>query len=233
MTSQCAAIFDMDGVLVDTYQAHYRSWVEMAHRRGLRVSEQQFSACFGRTSRECIAEYWGPGRYNDDEVLAMDLEKEADFRRIISSEFPGMPGARELIAALSEAGFVVAVGSSAPRENVEVVLDRLNLRDILRAVVSGSDVHRGKPNPEIFLVAAQRLGVAPVHCAVIEDAPVGLAAARAAGMVCVGFASTGRTRETLGEAQLVVNSLGELTPDVLRHLIERHRQNERSGGHEG
>ncbi len=116
----------------------------------------------------------------------------------------------------------MAVGSSAPRENVAAGIDGLGVRDQFSAVVTGSDVQRGKPDPQIFLAAAQRLGVPPARCVVIEDAPVGVAAAAAAGMACVGLASTGRTRETLGKAQLVVDSLTELSPEVLRQVIERH-----------
>jgi beta-phosphoglucomutase-like phosphatase (HAD superfamily) len=128
----------------------------------------------------------------------------------------------ELVAALHAAGFGVAVGSSAPRENVAPAIDRLGARDCFSAVVTGSDVQHGKPDPQIFLVAAQRLGVPPARCVVIEDAPVGIVAAAAAGMACVGLASTGRTREMLGKAQLVVDALSELSPQVLRQVIERH-----------
>ncbi|MGO9114506.1 MAG: HAD family hydrolase [Thermoguttaceae bacterium] len=222
MAFQFATIFDMDGVLIDSYQAHYRSWVEMAGRRGLQISEQQFKISFGRTSRESMAQFWGPGRFSDEDVKAMDLEKEAGFRRIIAADFPAMRGAAELVAALHKAGFGVAVGSSAPRENVDAAIDRLGARDRFHAIVTGSDVQRGKPDPQIFLTAAQRLGVPPVRCVVIEDAPVGVAAAATADMACVGLASTGRTRESLSKAQVVVDSLTELSPEVLRQVIERH-----------
>ena len=222
MVFPLAAIFDMDGVLIDSYQAHYRSWAEMAERRGLHISQQQFRESFGRTSREAIAQYWGPGRFDDEEVKAMDDEKEAAFRRLINADFPAMPGAAALIAALKEAGFGVSVGSSAPLANADTAIDRLGVRDRLDAVVTGNDVRRGKPDPQIFLLAAERLGVPPARCVVIEDAPVGIAAARAAGMACVGLASTGRTREALAEAQLVVDALTELSPQVLRQVIEGH-----------
>jgi beta-phosphoglucomutase len=222
MTFSFAAIFDMDGVLIDSYRAHYQSWVEMAARRGLSISEQQFKTSFGRTSRESMAQFWGAGRFSDEEVRAMDQEKETAFRRIIAAAFPAMPGAAEIVAALHKAGFGVAVGSSAPRENVDAVIDRLGVRDQLGAAVTGSDVERGKPDPQIFLTAAQRLDVPPARCVVIEDAPVGVAAAAAAGMACVGLASTGRTRESLGKAQLVVDSLTELSPEILRQAIEHH-----------
>jgi beta-phosphoglucomutase len=152
----------------------------------------------------------------------MDLEKESAFRRIIAADFPAMRGATELIAALHAAQFGVAVGSSAPRENVAVAVDQLGVRDRLGAIVTGSDVQRGKPDPQIFLTAAGRLGVPPERCVVIEDAPVGIEAAAAAGMACVGLASTGRTREELRAAQLVVDSLTELSPRALRQVIERH-----------
>jgi beta-phosphoglucomutase len=230
MVFELATIFDMDGVLIDSYQAHYRSWVELAGRRGLTISEPQFKICFGRTSRESMAQFWGAGRFSDEQVRVMDLEKEAAFRRIIAADFPAMPGATELIAALHEADFGVAVGSSAPRENVAVAIDQLGLRDRFDAVVTGSDVQRGKPDPQIFLTAAQRLGVPPARCVVIEDAPVGVAAAAAAGMACVGLASTGRTRETLSRAQLVVAALSELSPAVLRQAIERHAGSEGQAG---
>ena len=222
MSFQFATIFDMDGVLIDSYRAHYQSWVEMARGRGLHISEQQFQESFGCTSRESMAQYWGPGRFSDEDVKVMDQEKEAGFRRIIVADFPAMRGGVKLIAALHQAGFGVAVGSSAPRENVTVAIDQLGVRGRLDAVVTGSDVQRGKPDPQIFLVAARRLGVPPARCVVIEDAPVGVAAAAAAGMACVGLASTGRTREVLSKAQLVVDSLTELSPEVLRQAIERH-----------
>ncbi len=222
MAFDFAAIFDMDGVLIDSFNAHYQSWLEMAGRRGLSISQQQFQASFGSTARHSMAQFWGAGRFSDDDMKAMALEKEADFRRIIAVDFPAMPGAADLIARLHKAGFGVAVGSSAPRENVAPAIERLGVQEWLGAVVTGSDVQHGKPDPQIFLVAAERLGLPPARCVVIEDAPVGITAAAAAGMACVGLASTGRTRTLLHKAQLVVDSLSELSPEVLRQVIERH-----------
>jgi beta-phosphoglucomutase len=152
----------------------------------------------------------------------MDHEKESAYRRIIAADFPAMPGAAELINALHEAGFGVAVGSSAPRENVDAAIHRLGARKGFDTAVCGSDVKQGKPDPQIFLLAAARLGVPPARCVVIEDAPVGITAAAVAGMACVGLASTGRTHEVLREAQFVVDSLRELSPEILRQVIERH-----------
>lgn len=212
-------IFDMDGVLVDTYQAHYRSWLEMAEAEGFCFTEEEFAATFGRTSREIIAHFWGEGRLDDAQIAEMDRRKEAAFRRMIESDFPAMRGVGELLRSLRDAGFRLAVGSSGPPENVAMVLDRLEAKELFDTVVTGEDVTRGKPDPEVFLIAAKRLGIAPSRCAVIEDAPPGIAAANAAGMASVGLASTGRNPEDLCAARIVVRSLPALSPQTLRDLI--------------
>jgi beta-phosphoglucomutase len=219
MDNPIAAIFDMDGVLVDTYHAHFRSWQEMAASEGLQFSEEDFVPTFGRTSREIIAHCWGKDRYDDAQIAELDRRKEAAFRRIIADDFPAMPGAVDLLHALHKAGFRLAVGSSGPPENVQLVVDKLGARDLLGAIVTGADVTRGKPDPQVFLLAAERLDVAPARCAVIEDAPVGVAAAHAAGMASVGLLSTGRAPADLAAAGAVVRTLSEISPFMLRDLI--------------
>ena len=218
-----AVIFDMDGVLVDSYQAHFRSWQRMAAEAGLTLTEAEFAAQFGRTNPEIIAVYWGEDRHRDEEIAAMADRKEKIFREILRARFPAMPGARELLRSLDEAGFALAVGSSGPPENIELVLRRLGARSRFRAVVTAKDVTRGKPDPQVFLIAAKRLGVPPRRCAVVEDAPAGIAAAKAAGMTAVGLASTGRDRESLAAADLVVDSLGRLSPERIGDLIAEDR----------
>jgi len=221
MNGSYAAIFDMDGVLVDTYRAHYRSWLAMAEPEGQSFSEAEFAQTFGRTSREIIATFWGRERLSEAEIAALDARKEAAFRQFIAADFPAMPGAQQLLDSLHQAGFALALGSSGPPENVDLVLDRLGARRLFSTIVTGMDVTRGKPDPQVFLIAAERLRMPPARCAVVEDAPPGVAAARAAGMASVGLTSTGRTRESLAAADLVVGTLGELSAEVLRKLIDR------------
>jgi len=132
-----------------------------------------------------------------------------------------MPGVMELLRALAKAGFGLAIGSSAPPENIEVVLDRLQAHALFDAVVSAADVTRGKPDPQVFLTAAARLRIPPERCVVVEDAALGVEAAKAAGMATVGFISTGRTRESLAAADLVVDRLSDLSPAVFEQLLER------------
>jgi len=222
MSDRLAVIFDMDGVLVDSYQAHFKSWRAVAAEEGLAITEAQFATTFGCTSREIIAALWGEGHYDDEQIAALDDKKEAAFRRIIEADFPAMPGATQLLRSLHDAGFALAVGSSGPPENIELVLDRLEARALFAAVVTGMDVTRGKPDPQVFQIASRRLGVPPARCAVVEDAPPGVAAAKAAGMTSIGFVSTGRTRRQLSDADLTITSLGELSPEIVRELIS-HR----------
>jgi len=211
-------IFDVDGVLVDSYRAHFASWQGLARQHELAVTQPQFAATFGRTSREAIIQLWPDRNLSPAQIAAMDDQKEALFRAELDDHFPAMDGAAELIVSLAEAGFALAVGSSGPPENVELVLRQVDPRSLITARVTGADVTRGKPDPQVFQLAAERLGLPPHACVVIEDAAAGVAAAHAAGMPCIGLVSTGRTRAELQGAELVVDCLRELTPRRIADL---------------
>ena len=215
-------IFDVDGVLVDSYDAHFQSWRDILSESGLELTEEGFARTFGRTSREIIAQFWGDG-VSAAESRAIDDRKEALYRDIVRRSFPAMAGAVELIDALRGAGLALAVGSSAPPENVALSLDGLARRHAFAAVVTGHDVTRGKPDPQVFLLAAQRLGIVPRCCVVIEDAQAGIRAAGAAGMASVALLGTA-TAEKLRDAgaRLTVRSLRELSPALLGELIDEH-----------
>lgn len=219
MNDSLAVIFDMDGVLVDTYDAHFRSWQAVAAEEGQQFTEDDFAPTFGRTSREIIAALWSSGAMSDEEIARIDDRKEALFREIIRESFPAMPGAVELIEELRGAGFKLGVGSSGPPANVEEVLEKLGAKRHFSAIVTGADVTRGKPDPQVFLLAAERLAVPPARCAVVEDAVPGVEAAETAGMTSIGLVSTGRTHEQLAGADLVVDRLDELSSERLRRLI--------------
>jgi beta-phosphoglucomutase len=213
-----AVIFDVDGVLVDSYQAHYEGWVRAGRERGFSITEEQFVKTFGRTSREVIVDTFGMTWLNDEQIKQLDERKEKLYRDIVADSFPEMDGAADLLDALHEAGFALAVGSSGPPPNVDVVLDHLGRRHLFGAIITGIDVTRGKPDPQVFLLGAERLGVLPQHCVVIEDAPAGVAAAKNAGMKSVGFVSTGRFPDELRGADKIIRSLRELSPEILRAL---------------
>jgi len=219
-----AVIFDMDGVLVDSYRAHFESWETLAAEHGIAFPEDHFARTFGRTSRDIIRMTWGGRAIGDAEIQELDARKERLYRAIIARDFPAMDGATELVSALRTDGFRLAVGSSGPPENVDLVLEHLGGRRLFDAVITGMDVERGKPDPQVFLLAANRAGVEPRASVVVEDAPPGIEAASRAGMASVALLSTGRIREEFGSVRpdLIVQSLRELTPARLRMLIEQH-----------
>ncbi len=219
LTESLAVIFDMDGVLVDSYRPHWESWLRMAAEVGRELSEAKFVQTFGRTSREIMAEHWGHKALTDAEIAEFDRRKEALYREIVADNFPAMDGAADLIRSLHAAGFRLAVGSSGPPENVALAIDRLGVASLFQTLVTGADISRGKPDPQVFLIAAERLGVSPAHCAVIEDAPVGIAAANAAGMTSIALLSTGHIGESVTAARRIVTSLRDLSPDGIAQLI--------------
>ncbi len=212
-----AVIFDMDGVLIDSYAAHFAGWKAMYDELGLDYSEQDFAADFGRTSRDILFRRFGDA-LNDARIRELDERKEALFRDSLREQFTAMDGALELIDALAADGFRIGVGSSAPPENIDLCLEKLGRRKQIAAIVTGKDVTRGKPDPQVFLLAAGRLGVDTARCAVVEDAVHGVEAANRAGMKSVALVGTA-TREQLHEAYLIVDSLRELSPQSLRALI--------------
>jgi len=216
-------IFDMDGVLVDSYRAHYESWRRLAHAHGLEITEQQFADTFGMTTREIIRRLW-PRAAGDGEIPRWDAEKEQYYRDILRLDFPEMDGAAELIQALHEAGFAMAIGSSGPAENVQVVMEQLSGAEHIAATVHAHEVSRGKPEPEVFLLAAGKIGVRPTRCAVLEDAVAGLQAARNARMGAVGLTGTAPREKLAAWADVVVDSLRELGPQQLAGLIDANAE---------
>jgi beta-phosphoglucomutase len=183
----------------------------------MEYSESSFAADFGRTSRDILSRRFG-AQLNERRIRQLDERKEALFREALRENFRAMDGAVELINALSADGFRLAVGSSGPPENISLCLEKLGCRDKFAAMVTGQDVTRGKPDPQVFQLAAARQGVAANYCAVVEDAVHGIEAANRAGMTSIALTGTA-SREQFAAADLVVDSLRELAPAVVRKLI--------------
>ncbi len=216
---QFGIIFDLDGVLLDSYQLHFDCWRSMAEEDSIIVTEKEFDSLFGRRGQDIVREIWGPD-LTEEQVVLIHKRKQLFYRESLQRNIPKMDGAVQLIDSLVETGFLLAIGSSAPLENVEISLNGLGRAHSFKAVVTGSEVKRGKPDPQVFLVAAQRLGVEPSNCAVIEDAPAGIEAALAGGMTAIALVGTA-TRDRLNKAHLVVTFLWELTPKRIADLIRR------------
>ena len=185
-----AFIFDMDGTIVDNMAYHSQSWVRFFANRGRAIDEDAFfRATAGRQNHEIFREYIRAD-LTDEEAAQFAHEKEAVYRELYAPHLAPLPGFERLIADARAAGGKLAVATAAPRENVAFTLDGLDLRNRFDAVVGAFEVKRGKPHPDVFLAAAERVGVDPARCIVFEDAPLGVEAARRAGMRAVVLTTT-------------------------------------------
>lgn len=204
---RCLAIFDHDGVLVDSYQLHLNAWIELGRRTGLPFSPEFVHRTFGMTNPMIFHALMGD-RLDAAEVARLGDLKEECYREEARSRVSLMPGVQDLLDRLTDAGVALAIGSSAPRANLELTVEACGLTGRFAAIASLEDISRGKPDPEVFLTAARKAEVEPRRSIVFEDAIVGVQAARAAGMVAVGVATTHPVDPLLeAGADLAVESL--------------------------
>ena len=205
-----AVLWDVDGVIIDSAEQHRLSWQQLAAERGLPFTDERFWASFGRRNSDVIPQLYGITG-SPEELEALAQRKEALYRDLLRVQASALPGARELMAALHAAGYRQALGSSAPEENIRLIVELLDLTSYLGATISGETVAHGKPAPDIFLAGAHALGVAPQRCLVIEDAPAGIAAAHAGGMKCLAVRRAGvADAPGLDQADRVVTTLAEV-----------------------
>jgi beta-phosphoglucomutase family hydrolase len=200
-------IFDLDGVLVDTGWAHRQAWFDLAAREGLPMSEAFFRETFGMQNRS-ILPMMCPG-IAPERLERLSDWKEEHYRELIQHRLRLVEGAEALLKDLKANGFRLAIGSSAPRENLDAFWNPLRLSRYFDARVTKEDVTEGKPSPQTFLKAAEQLGLPPRCCTVVEDAVAGVQAAKAAGMPVVALTTT-RPREELRQANHIVDRLSQL-----------------------
>jgi HAD superfamily hydrolase (TIGR01509 family) len=188
--SQRAFIFDMDGTIVDNMAFHTKSWLAFFERRGHTLdADEFFRATAGRQGHEIMATYLG-NHLTKEESTALDFEKESLYRELYAPHLQAVKGFTDFIARAKSAGVRLAVATAAPTDNIDFTLDGLDLRKQFDAIAGAADVARGKPNPDVFLLAAERAGALPVNSIVFEDAPLGVEAARRAGMRAVVLTTT-------------------------------------------
>ncbi|HNY79496.1 MAG: HAD family phosphatase [Sedimentisphaerales bacterium] len=211
-------IFDMDGVLVDSGWAHRQAWFDLAEAEGLEMSDEFFCKTFGMQN-DTILPMLRPG-ISKPEMDRLSDRKEQRYRELVHSRPKAADGVLALLSDLKADGFRLAIGSSAPRANLDVFWGPLGLADYFQATVTKEQVVEGKPSPETFLKAAGMLSLAPQRCVVVEDALHGVQAARAAGMPVVAVTTT-RSRAELACADRVVDSLAELSAEDFVRLLNR------------
>ncbi len=206
------AIFDMDGVLVDNANYHVRAWLQLGKELGMTFAPKSIRSVFGRRNREILPALT-KNPIPEAEAIRLTEQKEAIYRNLIRGEIRPVPGLIDFLESLRQQGIPAAVATSAPKENLEMTLDGLGLKSYWAAVVIGAEVERSKPAPDIFLLAAKRLGLRPERCVVFEDSNAGLEAARAAGCPSGALATT-HTADELREHQALV-----IVPDFRRVRI--------------
>ena len=213
-----AVIWDMDGVLVDTTEAHFRTWVTSLAEWEIPLDRDQFSGLFGMNNRDTLTALLGRPP-EPEELATIAGRKEYLFRLDADRLVHPMPGAFGLLRALEAAGWSQALASSAPQANIDLLIDKFGIRDRFRAVLSGAELPAGKPDPALFISAAQALGLPPEACVVVEDAPAGVEAARRAGMHCIAVATTHR-RQALTGADLILDGLTQITPGTFSEIFD-------------
>jgi len=216
-----AVIFDMDGVIVDSAPFHFVAWQNTWQRRGVNYTHEEFKRNFGQRSDLQVRCVVG-NRLSQDEVRAIVSEKDLLFREIMKGNIKALPGVVELLRSLKEYGVKLALGSSSPRETVYLVTETLGVKELFDAIVCGPEVRESKPNPLIFLLCAKKIGIEPWRCMVIEDAVVGITAAKRGGMYVLAVTNS-YPRENLMNADIIVNSLKEVTIEGLESFMRmRH-----------
>ena len=216
-----AIIWDMDGVIADTAPYHFKAWQQVFQKKGVSFTEDDFRRNFGQRNDTIIRNVLGE-EISQDETDVITREKEGDYRQRVNQNVKPLPGAIGLLKSLKERGFSLALASSAPVENIQLIIRGLDINNCFQVIVSGREVKEGKPSPQGFLLAAKKLGVSPDNCIVIEDAVAGVAAAKRAGMYCIAVTNT-HPRTRLMEANLVVDTLEEVTVADLEQIPDPSR----------
>ena len=213
--SHYCIIFDMDGVLADTGPIHFESWVNLGREIGIEFTREFFEKIFGQQSSTITRKLVGS---DPDDVLIEKWAnfKEKNYREMVKDKLEPLPGVMKILFDLKSKGFKLAVGSSGPSENVDLLLNSLKIKHYFDVIITAADVKKGKPEPEVFLIVAEALNINPKNCMVFEDAPVGIEAAKRAGMISIALTTT-HNKEQLLEADLVIKDLTEISiKDILR-----------------
>ncbi|MFH0812157.1 MAG: HAD family phosphatase [Candidatus Zixiibacteriota bacterium] len=212
------AIFDWDGVIIDSSRYHEESWEKLAQQENKALPHNYFKKSFGKRNETIIPEVlkWTRG---EEEIQKLSHIKEETYRGIILERgLTPLPGVKAFLEILRQHNVPCAVGSSTPSLNITTALRILRFEHYFQVIIAAEDVTKGKPAPQVFLFAAQKLQLPPGQCVVFEDAHVGIAAARAGGMKVVAVATTNPASE-LTKADLVVHRLDELSIDKLKELF--------------
>src|SRR6266496_4775933 len=214
MNAGRAVLWDMDGTLIDSEDLHWISWRNTLANEGIFITHSQFLSSFGQRNDSILPQWLGAEASPERMERIANAKEELYRRRVRRSGVSPLPGVANWLHRLHQEGWLQAIASAAPRANVDAVLEALSATHIFQAIISAEDVHRGKPDPEVHLTAAARVGVPPEQCIVVEDALAGIEGARRAGMKCIGVSRDSKHLT----ADVIVPCLDLLEPDAFEQL---------------
>lgn len=216
---ELALIFDMDGTLLDNNRYHLKAWRTFLGRHGVALSDEEYlTRVSGVNSAETIRRVLGK-ELSDQDVQRLQAEKESQYRSYITGHLEPVAGLTGFLDEMRKAGIPMGVATSAPEENIAFTLEGLGVADYFGVVTGADMVRRAKPDPEIFIVTARRLGVSPRACIIFEDSVSGLEAARAASMRIVALRTAHTTQELKG-ADLLIDDYRGLELPTLQKLLD-------------
>ena len=216
-----AAIFDMDGLMIDSEPLQLRAMNASLQPYGARIEEDEWAGLIGQRGVDIFTSIREREGLEVEVPELLRIKNEA-YHKILESEVHAMPGLDSAIEVCKRAGLRLALASSSVLRDIFIVLDRLGLRSVFDVVVSGEHVERGKPEPDIFLQTAELLGIPPGECVVLEDTTHGVAAAKAAGMLCIAVPNHYTRGQDFHAADLVLGSLADLSLPGLESLSAEH-----------
>lgn len=215
MSARRAVLWDMDGTLIDSEEYHWIAWRHTMADEGVTITREQFLASFGQRNDSILPRWLGDGA-TPERIEKIANAKEELYRELIGKYgIAPLPGVEHWVHRLHETGWKQAIASAAPRTNVDAILEALSATRVFEGIVSAEDVKNGKPDPEVYLVAASRVGVPPDRCIVVEDAAAGVEGARRAGMKSIGVNRNGGYLP----AEVVVKSLDLLELNAFETLL--------------
>ncbi|MGM0530083.1 MAG: HAD family hydrolase [Bacteroidota bacterium] len=223
MNKNAAVIFDMDGVLVDNKHIHRKAWVDFCQKHNHPIKEEDFDRIgFGKTNKEYLS-FFFQREIPENEAIKLGEEKERIYRDIIEQDIDPVNGLIPLLQKIKKQyGFKTAVASSAPRTNIDFIMEKLKINDYFDVLVDESMVHEGKPNPDIYVKAAQLLEVIPEHTLVFEDSLFGVEAALRAGMIVVAL-TTSHNKKELSEFSVwkIIKDFSEIGADEIKTILSQ------------
>jgi len=217
LTGTEAFLFDLDGVIVDSSEFHKKSWIKVMSKLGINFGEEDFKKTFGMTNDTIIKKYI-PG-LGDEEIRKIAEEKERIYRELAKGNIKPIHNSLKFIKFLKKSDIKLALVSSTPIENIKFLSDEIGMKNLFDVIVSGSDIKHGKPNPECYLIAAEKIGVPTKKCWVVEDSQHGIDAGFSAGAKTIGILTSHRNLEKTDITVKTFEELEKIFLQMLKHRI--------------